>query len=99
MGHANDMEKSVRVTKEGEVNHSEFGSPRRESLVAHVKYDEEGIGGIIRSPYVFGAALLASFGGFSFGYGTRIEIPAEVVQTDLCRPGCHLSDPRYAPVS
>lgn len=33
-----------------------------------INYDNKGIAGIIRSPYVFGAALLASFGGFSFGY-------------------------------
>lgn len=66
------MEKSVKATKEREVNHSELDSPRRKSLVAHVKYDEEAIGGIIRSLYVFGAALLASFGGFSFGYGMKI---------------------------
>lgn len=52
------------------ISHSEFGSQRRGNLVVHVEYDKEGLGGIIRSPYVFGAALLASFGGFSFGYGT-----------------------------
>ncbi|KAM0550290.1 hypothetical protein ACHAPJ_008960 [Fusarium lateritium] len=33
-----------------------------------LSYDDNGLAGIIRSPYVFGAALLASFGGFSFGY-------------------------------
>ncbi|KAF5612152.1 quinate transporter [Fusarium sp. NRRL 25303] len=33
-----------------------------------ISYDNNGLAGIIRSPYVFGAALLASFGGFSFGY-------------------------------
>ncbi|KAI1455137.1 general substrate transporter [Annulohypoxylon moriforme] len=33
-----------------------------------ISYDNKGISGVIRSPYVFGAALLASFGGFSFGY-------------------------------
>ncbi|KAF4949922.1 hypothetical protein FSARC_13343 [Fusarium sarcochroum] len=33
-----------------------------------ISYDDNGISGIVRSPYVFGAALLASFGGFSFGY-------------------------------
>ncbi|CAH0051912.1 unnamed protein product [Clonostachys solani] len=39
-----------------------------EDQTAEVSYDSNGLGGIIRSPYVFGAALLASFGGFSFGY-------------------------------
>ncbi|KAH6957317.1 general substrate transporter [Fusarium avenaceum] len=33
-----------------------------------IGYDNNGISGIVRSPYVFGAALLDSFGGFSFGY-------------------------------
>lgn len=33
--------------------------------------DEKSIRGLVHSPYVLGAALLASFGGFSFGYGTH----------------------------
>lgn len=33
-----------------------------------ISYGENGISGIFRSPYVVGAAVLASFGGFSFGY-------------------------------
>lgn len=33
-----------------------------------VSYGEQGIKGLISSPYIFGAALLASMGGFSFGY-------------------------------
>ncbi|KAK7421597.1 hypothetical protein QQX98_002064 [Neonectria punicea] len=36
---------------------------------ALISYDSSnGLGGIVRSPYVLGAAALASFGGFSFGY-------------------------------
>jgi MFS family permease len=38
------------------------------SLADDVSYGPEGIAGVIASPYVFGAALLASLGGFSFGY-------------------------------
>lgn len=34
-----------------------------------ISYDDNGLAGIVRSPYVLGAAALASFGGFSFGYG------------------------------
>lgn len=34
-----------------------------------ISYDSNGIKGILNSPFVCGAALLASFGGFSFGYG------------------------------
>lgn len=33
-----------------------------------VSYGKEGIRGLMSSPYIFGAALLASMGGFSFGY-------------------------------
>lgn len=33
-----------------------------------ISYGKSGIPGLIGSPYVFGAALLASLGGFSFGY-------------------------------
>ncbi|KAF2848193.1 general substrate transporter [Plenodomus tracheiphilus IPT5] len=35
---------------------------------AEVAYGKNGIPGLIGSPYVFGAACLASMGGFSFGY-------------------------------
>ncbi|KAF6822428.1 hexose carrier protein [Colletotrichum plurivorum] len=33
-----------------------------------LSYGRTGVRGVIESPYVFGAALLASMGGFSFGY-------------------------------
>lgn len=35
----------------------------------NLSYGSSGLKGIIESPYVFAAALLASMGGFSFGYG------------------------------
>lgn len=35
-----------------------------------VSYGESGIRGLIGSPYVLGAAMLAALGGFSFGYGS-----------------------------
>ena len=47
------------------ATHLENGTPDQS---VEISYDNKGISGIIRSPYVFGAALLASFGGFSFGY-------------------------------
>jgi hypothetical protein len=34
-----------------------------------VRYGHSGWRGIFESPYVFGATLLASMGGFSYGYG------------------------------
>lgn len=33
-----------------------------------VSYGPTGVRGLISSPFIFGAALLASMGGFSFGY-------------------------------
>ncbi|KAK2605970.1 hypothetical protein QQS21_003596 [Conoideocrella luteorostrata] len=38
------------------------------ALLGHVSYGPAGIRGIFGSPYVCGAAALASLGGFSFGY-------------------------------
>ena len=40
--------------------------------------DDKGIRGLVHSPFVLGAALLASFGGFSFGYGIhRLTHPCD----------------------
>lgn len=33
-----------------------------------VAYGPTGVRGLVSSPYIFGAAMLASMGGFSFGY-------------------------------
>lgn len=38
------------------------------TLADNVSYGPSGIKGIVGSPFVFGAAFLASLGGFSFGY-------------------------------
>lgn len=35
----------------------------------NLHYGSTGLRGLLASPYVFGAAFLASMGGFSFGYG------------------------------
>lgn len=70
MAEKNDSLNSDVPTKQGLVAHDEFPQRRRsEPELLHVEYDNNGIAGIIRSPYVFGAAMLASMGGFSFGYG------------------------------
>jgi len=37
-------------------------------------YGPSGLRGIIASPYVLGAATLASLGGFSFGYGAYLKL-------------------------
>ncbi|KAG9562359.1 hexose carrier protein, partial [Aureobasidium melanogenum] len=39
-----------------------------QNLAGEVAYGKNGFRGIIESPFVFGAAMLASLGGFSFGY-------------------------------
>ncbi|KAG9770677.1 hexose carrier protein, partial [Aureobasidium melanogenum] len=39
-----------------------------EEIAEHVSFGHNGIRGIVESPYVFAAALLISFGGFSWGY-------------------------------
>ncbi|KAE8154608.1 general substrate transporter [Aspergillus avenaceus] len=48
------------------LNHDEYAAGV--DLDVEVKYDDGRLRDILRSPYVFGAALLASFGGSSFGY-------------------------------
>lgn len=57
----------------------------------NIDYDINGISGIIRSPYVFGAALLASFGGFSFGYDQG------VISLILTMPQFHETFPEISP--
>ena len=66
MDHVNTMKKETTMDE-----HKEYAQGDSASLNLHdtIAYDAGGPMGIVRSPYVFGAALLASFGGFSFGYG------------------------------
>lgn len=40
----------------------------------NVSYGRTGIRGVVASPYVFGAAMLASMGGFSFGYDQSVTL-------------------------
>ena len=54
-----------------DADHTEnIGSPQEDvlHLAEHVSYGPNGLRGLVGSPYVFGAAFLASLGGFSFGY-------------------------------
>lgn len=70
-------------------------------LSAQVQYDNGRIKDLVRSPYVFGAAMLASFGGFSFGYGKqRLPQGCKCSCSDepWFRPRCHLIDPSHGPV-
>lgn len=58
------------LDKEKVVHDESVGDDALEILSAEVKYDNGQLRDLMRSPYVFGAAWLASIGGFSFGYGT-----------------------------
>lgn len=65
---------SFEKTSAAEVEHFENGKEDRDSrdfieLAEGVSYGYSGARAFLASPYVFGAALLASMGGFSYGYG------------------------------
>ncbi|BDD62631.1 hypothetical protein MAP00_007593 [Monascus purpureus] len=49
-------------------HHEDIDSEAPLAIADHISYGPTGIKGLLQSPYVFGAALLASLGGFSFGY-------------------------------
>lgn len=93
MGNLNNLSDIVEKNQHSDMVHSEFGSHDKSHLAAHVTYGDEGLRGIIRSPYVFGAALLASFGGFSFGYDQG------VISLILVMPQFHEQFPETAPGS
>ncbi|PYI02459.1 sugar transporter [Aspergillus sclerotiicarbonarius CBS 121057] len=61
-------ELSEKLDKRSAV-HDEYADNHALALLSsEVKYDNGELRDLARDPYVFGAALLASFGGFSFGY-------------------------------
>ncbi|KAL2410963.1 High-affinity glucose transporter [Exophiala dermatitidis] len=72
------------------AEHHEMNSHHGQTTT-EISYDNTGISGIVRSPYVFGAALLASFGGFSFGYDQG------VISLILTMPQFHDHFPQVAP--
>ncbi|THY25953.1 hexose carrier protein [Aureobasidium pullulans] len=51
-----------------------------QNLAGDVAYGRDGFMGIIESPFVFGAAMLASLGGFSFGYDQGV---ISIINADL----------------
>lgn len=63
-----DPEKSMKAISMEQNSEHQEAKVGADVALTDVSYDNKGISGIVRSPYVFGAALLASFGGFSFGY-------------------------------
>lgn len=57
------------------TTHEEVVSKETPTLYAEeVHYGYSGAKGMLKSPYVFGATLLASMGGFSYGYGMSLPI-------------------------
>ncbi|CAI7636566.1 unnamed protein product [Penicillium manginii] len=73
MAETND-ESTPSANKLGVAKHESFAHDEHakdsapEFADIDISYDSSGLKGIFNSPYVCGAALLASFGGFSFGY-------------------------------
>ncbi|KAJ5675955.1 hypothetical protein N7462_008852 [Penicillium macrosclerotiorum] len=67
-----------------------------ELATLEITYDESGIKGILKSPYVCGAALLASIGGFSFGYDQGvISLILVMPQFTVQFPQVDESNPHY----
>lgn len=71
---ADDKKASAYYRDAADSKHAEVAdppSPSPDQALAfgeHVTYGRNGLRGLVSSPYVFGAAFLASLGGFSFGY-------------------------------
>ena len=61
------MEKTIEKPSLAHDEYADDVGPA--DMTVEVKYDNGQLRDLLYSPYVFGAALLASFGGFSFGYG------------------------------
>lgn len=62
-----------------------------------LNYGQSGLSGLLSSPYVFGAAFLASMGGFSFGYGklyfaSRCALDRMESANLYCRSGRDIAD-------
>ncbi|KAI7643541.1 hypothetical protein KC318_g21077 [Hortaea werneckii] len=49
-----------------------------DKLAEEVEYGAGGVKGLAENPFVFGAAFLASLGGFSFGYDQNATIPQRI---------------------
>lgn len=66
---------SEQASKKASFFHDEDGTDDQPKFVVEdVTYESNGLKGIVNSPFVCGAALLASFGGLSFGYGAILTL-------------------------
>lgn len=97
MDHKNNVNQaSEHQEKIANVQHLDTVSDELPVVLAdHVSYGPSGVRGLISSPYIFGAALLASLGGFSFGYDQGVisiinvmpQFHARFPQTSPDHPG------------
>lgn len=97
-----DHSQKVHETNlKGSADHVECARRGSVALSDEIEYDHDGIRGIVRSPYVFGAALLASFGGFSFGYGEKpaLSFSWGTTSNPFLRSRSYLPNSGHAPVS
>ncbi|RMY68300.1 hypothetical protein D0863_07205 [Hortaea werneckii] len=62
------IENNVSLKEDSSRTHDGPSCQHNDEVDVNLSYGDNGIRGIVRSPYTFGAALLASFGGFSFGF-------------------------------
>jgi hypothetical protein len=105
MAETND-ESTPSANKLGVAKHESFAHDEHakdsapEFADIDISYDSSGLKGIFNSPYVCGAALLASFGGFSFGYGEAVQNPKLQgnLLTYMHRPRCNFLNLGYAAI-
>lgn len=109
-----DVEKTTNMTEHNENVLSTSPTPDTPNPFDYEKlsYGSNGLKGLLESPYVLGAAFLASMGGFSFGYGKKTSISSPkvnivaltsndadqgVVSLILTMPQFHATFPQTAP--
>ncbi|KAJ5990228.1 hypothetical protein N7522_010435 [Penicillium canescens] len=68
MADHNDNSAQAAKKKASFIHDEERSEDHLDFAVEQIANERNGIKGILNSPFVCGAALLASFGGFSFGY-------------------------------
>lgn len=98
-------DQSFEKTIAAQIQHLETNKDARDSrdfieLAEGVSYGYSGARAFLTSPYVFGAALLASMGGFSYGYGVFSPKTWSLTLANVAhRPGSHLAHPCDGSVS
>lgn len=88
-------EKEAMSLEHEENGHDSSKEDSFDNSVDNVDYGMNSIRSWVTSPYVFGAALLASMGGFSYGYGTLFTYTSvshsNLTDFEPNRSGRHLS--------